>query len=173
MLLVHVSMAALMVGWPQASTNSTRNKYGAHAVKTSRPGWRLKTAASGLSVSRRMMVFGRQNLTMRPVTTMHVSELTMSVSSGPTKFDTRNCMLANDTPHATIAGQTSKARANPAITTIRYAGMNTETIAHRRPTIALNDISGSPVVPASVTSGIPIEPNATGAVLARRQMPAA
>ena len=30
-----------------------------------------------------------------------------------------------------------------------------------------------PVVPASVTTGMPIEPNATGAVFASRQMPAA
>ena len=32
---------------------------------------------------------------------------------------------------------------------------------------------GKPVMPASVTTGIPMEPKATGAVFASRQMPAA
>ena len=51
--------------------------------------------------------------------------------------------------------------------------MKSEIIAHRRPTIALSDITGSPVMLASVVTGMPIDPNATGAVLASRQMPAA
>lgn len=62
---------------------------------------------------------------------------------------------------------------HPAITTTRYIGMTTEIIAHKRPTMALNSNTGSPVMPASVVTGIPIEPKATGAVLAIRQMPAA
>ena len=49
----------------------------------------------------------------------------------------------------------------------------TEIIAHRRPTIALSASTGSPVTSASVVTGMPIDPNATGAVLASRQMPAA
>jgi len=51
--------------------------------------------------------------------------------------------------------------------------MTTEIIAQRRPTIALTAASGRPVTLASVTTGIPMEPNATGAVFASRQMPAA
>ena len=51
--------------------------------------------------------------------------------------------------------------------------MNSETIAHSRPTMALSCICGRPVMLASVTTGMPIDPNATGAVLASRQMPAA
>jgi hypothetical protein len=82
-LLVHVSIAALMVGWPHASTNTTSNRYGSHAANTSPPGCRLKTAVSVPSVSSRMMVFGLQNFTIRPVAMMHVNELMMSVSSGP------------------------------------------------------------------------------------------
>ena len=82
-------------------------------------------------------------------------------------------MPANDTPHATIAGSTSSARRLPAITTTRYPGMKIEIIAHSRPTIALSDSRGSPVTPASVVTGMPIDPKATGAVLASRQMPAA
>ena len=97
----------------------------------------------------------------------------MSVSSGPTKLETVNCMAANDRPHAMMAGATSSARRPPTITMTRYAGMKSEIIAHSRPTIALNAITGRPVMPASVVTGMPIEPNATGAVLASRQMPAA
>ena len=42
-----------------------------------------------------------------------------------------------------------------------------------RPTPALKRISGRPVIPASVTIGIAMDPNATGAVFASRQMAAA
>ena len=51
--------------------------------------------------------------------------------------------------------------------------MRTDIIAQRRPTIALSAITGSPVTLASVITGMPIDPNATGAVLASRQIPAA
>ena len=51
--------------------------------------------------------------------------------------------------------------------------MNNETGAHIAPTQALSSISGKPVRPANATTGIPIEPNATGAVFASRQIPAA
>ena len=51
--------------------------------------------------------------------------------------------------------------------------MNSETGAQMRPTHCASASSSMPVVPASVTTGMPIEPNATGAVFASRQMPAA
>ena len=51
--------------------------------------------------------------------------------------------------------------------------MMIEIIAHSVPTIALSGSTGRPVTLASVVTGMPIEPNATGAVLASRQMPAA
>ena len=51
--------------------------------------------------------------------------------------------------------------------------MTIEIMAQRRPTIALRSRTGSPVTFASVTTGMPIDPNATGAVLASRQIPAA
>ena len=82
-------------------------------------------------------------------------------------------MAANETPQIRIAGHTSSARFGPAITTTRYAGMMTEIIAQSLPVIALSGIDGMPVTLASVVMGMPIEPNATGAVLASRQMPAA
>jgi hypothetical protein len=51
--------------------------------------------------------------------------------------------------------------------------MMIEISAHMRPTMAESGSTGSPVTAASVVTGMPIEPNATGAVLASRQMPAA
>src|ERR1041384_2212858 len=51
--------------------------------------------------------------------------------------------------------------------------MITDIIAHRRPTIALSDSTGRPVTFASVVTGMPIEPKATGAGLASKQIPAA
>ena len=51
--------------------------------------------------------------------------------------------------------------------------MNTEMGAQILPTMALSGWTGSEVMPASVITGMPIDPKATGAVLARRQIPAA
>jgi len=65
------------------------------------------------------MLRGVQNFITKTITAMHVKELAMSVSSGPMKLDTVNCIPANDKPHAMIAGITSIARRLPAITTMR------------------------------------------------------
>ena len=46
-------------------------------------------------------------------------------------------------------------------------------MAQSRPTIALSARTGRPVTLASVVTGMPMDPNATGAVFASRQMPAA
>ncbi len=82
-------------------------------------------------------------------------------------------MPANDTPHTSAAGKTRASSLNPPITTTMYPGTISDSGAQIRPIPALNRSSGRPVMPASVTAGIPIEPNATGAVLASRQSAAA
>ncbi len=51
--------------------------------------------------------------------------------------------------------------------------MKSDTGAQMRPTPALKRSRGRPVVTASVVMGMPMEPKATGAVLANRQMAAA
>ena len=66
-----------------------------------------------------MMRAGRQSFNTATMTMMQVSELMMSVRSGPMKFETSNCMPANDTPQAMMAGSTSSARGAPAMTTIK------------------------------------------------------
>ena len=51
--------------------------------------------------------------------------------------------------------------------------MMIEIIAHSVPTMPLSASTGRPVTFASVVTGMPIEPKATGAVFASRQIPAA
>ncbi len=79
----------------------------------------------------------------------------------------------NRRPHTSAAGHTARSAFHPPITIIRYAGMNSDTGAQILPTSALSVASGSFVTPASVTSGVPMAPNATGAVFAIRQIAAA
>jgi hypothetical protein len=59
------------------------------------------------------------------------------------------------------------------MTTIMYAGTISETGAQMRPMPALSLANDSPVVLAKVIAGMPIDPNATGAVFASRQIAAA
>ncbi len=104
---------------------------------------------------------------------MAAMDARISVSCGPMKFETTNCVPAKAMPQTAAAGQTSRKPRLPAITRIRYAGMNSETGAQRRPTPALRRSTGRPVVTASVVMGMAMEPKATGAVLASRQIAAA
>src|SRR5437660_435281 len=106
----------------------------------------------------------------------------MSVSSGPTRLETIAWTTANDTPVTSTAGRTSRIRRHPARTTMRYAGMMIENRGSWRPTIADRAMvvevgsvwprTGATSRPR-VTTGMPIEPNATGAVLASRDRTAA
>ena len=116
---VHLSMPALIVGWPTMSTATTRSRYGSHAMKTSPAACARVVSVASWSPSSRMIVFGFQSFSTPTITMMHVSELRMSVSSGPTRLDTSNCAPANETPHAAIAGSTCMARSRPAMTTTR------------------------------------------------------
>lgn len=94
----------------------------------------------------------------------------MSASCGPIRFDTVNCTLAKTTPQVTTAGHTSAIAAAPLVTRMMYAGRQSENGNVSLPTTALNCLSGRPVIAASVMIGMPIDPNATGAVSASMQM---
>ena len=106
----------------------------------------------------------------------------MSVSSAPTKLETRNCTIANETPVTSTAGRISVMRFQPAMTTMRYAGMRIENRGSCRPTMAesarvVEVGSDWPSTGATsrprVTTGMPIDPKATGAVFASRARTAA
>ena len=88
MLWVQRSMAALIEGSPHVSTNTTSSRYGSHPTNTSPIECLEAVRVAGLSPSRRMMVLGVHTLSTITITTMHVSELMMSVSSGPRLFET-------------------------------------------------------------------------------------
>ena len=105
----------------------------------------------------------------------------MSVSSGPMKFETANCTdgeaqargedRGQDLDHAPPAGES----------TTRYAGTSSEKKGSWRPTIderaCVVVATSRPRIGASrpprVVTGMPIEPKATGAVLATRARTAA
>ncbi len=76
-------MRALVDGSPQASTNTTSSRYGSHAENSWPAVCRFMWADTGLSPSSLIVVLGRHSLSTATITTMHVSELRMSVSSGP------------------------------------------------------------------------------------------
>ena len=76
-----------------------------------------------------------------------------------------NCMIANVPPAVRQAGQTSIMRRQPTCAATSQNGTMSEKIGNWRPTIALSWCRSSPVSGAIVTSGMPSDPNATGAVL--------
>ena len=85
---VHLLMAIFTSGLPQISTNATRSMYGSHAMRSSAGRCRFGAAATGWSPSSRSTVLGFHNFSTKTITPMQVSELMMSVSSGPQKFET-------------------------------------------------------------------------------------
>ena len=68
---------------PQASTNTTSNRYGTHATKTLPIEWPCIAVVAGLSPSSLKMVVGFQNFNTSTMQPMQLSELRMSVRSGP------------------------------------------------------------------------------------------
>lgn len=80
---VKVSIALLTTTSPQVSTKITSSMYGSHATITWPVEWPWAVAVTGLSPSRRKMVRGFQNFNTSTMAPMQLSELRMSVSSGP------------------------------------------------------------------------------------------
>ena len=50
---------------------------------------------------------------------MAASELRISVSCGPTKFETKNCTDANETPQTVVATSTPRSPVQPPMTAMR------------------------------------------------------
>ena len=82
-LFVHRFIAALTSALPHTRTNTTRSRYGSHPEKTSAAECGRAATTTGLSPSSRMIVRGVQSFSTRTMTTMHVNEAAISVSSGP------------------------------------------------------------------------------------------
>src|SRR3954452_12253741 len=97
----------------------------------------------------------------------------MSTSSGPMKLLQANCTAANVPPQTSTAGHTERSPRQPLIETTSHAGTISETNGNCRPAIIPSVFAGIPVTAPSVRMGVPIAPNATGAVLAISERPAA
>src|SRR5437763_243128 len=87
--------------------------------------------------------------------------------------DAYHCMIANEPPATSVAGHTSKTcfQVPPSIFTnvaTSQNGTRIETNGNWRPAIAESVTWSRPLTAASVTIGVPIAPQATGAVFARR-----
>src|SRR6478736_7348611 len=87
--------------------------------------------------------------------------------------EARNCITANDAPATSAAGHTSNTcfHVPPSIFTkvaTSQKGTRIETNGSWRPAMAESVTSSRPLTAASVTIGVPMAPQATGAVLARR-----
>ena len=81
--LLNLSSHSFTAGSPHASTKPTSNRYGIQAMNTSAPECLCARIVAGLSPSSRKMFFGFQNFSTSTMQPMQVSELRMSVSSGP------------------------------------------------------------------------------------------
>src|SRR5690606_28827262 len=85
---------------------------------------------------------------------------------GPKKFDENHCNPANEPPATNTAGNTSPSLLNPAIKITRYSGTKKDKMGNVLPTICEIAISGMPETCDDTNIGVPMAPNATGAVLA-------
>src|SRR5712691_5623165 len=90
----------------------------------------------------------------------------MSTRLLSTWFDQRYCVMLKEKPTTRIAGNTSTVSLQPTIARTNQNGTMMPVIGRMRPIMALRSDSGSPETAASVCTGVPIAPHATGDVLA-------
>jgi hypothetical protein len=106
-------------------------------------------------------------------TTEKTPETTSVMRCVGAQLEANHCMTANERPEQSAPGHTSKASFHvpPSILTnvaTSQKGTRTETNGSCRPAIVDSVSWSSPLTAASVTIGVPIAPQATGAVFARR-----
>src|ERR1700719_2142895 len=104
-------------------------------------------------------------------TTVHRSEKRPAVMS--TKLlsmwlDQKNCMEAKEIPTTRMAGETSNVSFHGTMARTNQNGTMMAVMGRIRPIMAFISASGSNVTAASMWTGVPIAPQATGAVLAMR-----
>src|SRR2546428_9408181 len=180
--VVALLMAPLIAGRPQTSTVSDRIANGIQALATC-PGVCLGTAVglplgcptgvAAPSSSNRQTRFGLQK---RRNTTVARSETTppaMSTRFESTWFDQRYGVRLNEAPTTRMAGSTSNVSAQPTMARTSQKGTMMPVMGRIRPIIALRSDSGRPETAASVCTGVPMAPHATGDVLAMRLSAAA
>ena len=90
----------------------------------------------------------------------------MSTRLLSTWFDQKNSIPANENPTTRIAGNTSNVSSQLTIVRTSQKGTITAVNGRIRPIILFRSPSGRPETAASVWTGVPIAPQATGAVFA-------
>src|SRR5437773_4505582 len=175
--VVALLIAPLIAGRPHTSTVSDRIANGIQALAIC-PAVYLRaaaglflacpTGAAARSSSKRQMRLGRQNRRKTTVATSETTPPAMSTRFESMWLDHRYCVKLNETPTTRIAGSTSKVSLHPTIARTSQKGTMMPVIGRILPTIALKSDSGRPDTAASVCTGVPIAPQATGEVLAMR-----
>src|SRR6266550_4692313 len=162
-------IAPFTAGRPHTSTVSDKIANGIHALRI----WpavylRADVAPTGAarSSSKRQTRFGFQNRRKTTVASSETMPPAMSTRFESTWLDQRYCVTLNDAPTTRIAGSTSKVSAHPTIARTNQKGTIMPVMGRMRPIIALKSDSGRPETAASVCTGVPIAPHATGDVLA-------
>src|SRR5258708_679360 len=124
---------------------------------------------------KRKRVFGRQMKRRKTAVQMteKVPATTSVIRRSALVPDAYHCITANETPEQSAAGQTSKASfqvppSNLTKVVTSQNGTRTDTKGSWWPAIAESVTSSRPLTAASVTMGVPMAPQATGAVFASR-----
>src|SRR5207245_8729249 len=118
------------------------------------------------SSANRQIRLGRQTRRKTTVNTREKIPAAISTRLLSTWFDQKNCIPANDNPTTRIAGNTSNVSSQLTIVRTSQKGTITAVNGRIRPIILFRSPSGRPDTAASVWTGVPIAPQATGAVFA-------
>src|SRR5689334_10926654 len=102
--------------------------------------------------------FGCHTLRNRMRQAIEISDAPISTIHGLTKFEIRNCGIANDTPVTRMAGQMSFMPLKPANTQISQNGTISEKNGSCRPTIAPSRKGSIPVTLERPAIGVPSAP---------------
>src|SRR5208282_1166329 len=169
--VVALFIAVLIEGRPQATTNTVSMTNGSQAFITC-PEVYPCSGVSGSSGNRQMR-FGFQNLRKISVQIMETAPEVMSTRLLSMWLDQNHCVAEKETPTTRMAGNTSNVSSQLTIARTNQKGTMIAVNGKILPIIAFKSDSFSAVTAASVCTGVPIAPHATGAVLAIRLRTAA
>ena len=147
-------------GIPHSTTRTASRRNGDQASRIL-PAPRLSAdfLGGGASPSIRHTLAGCHTLPKKNASTSSVPmPPRISTSDEPMKFDQKNWMDANVTPHTTRPGQTARTSRVLHMIRISQNGRIRTTMGRMRPIIALKSASGRPVTATSVRTGLPKPP---------------
>src|SRR5579859_387286 len=167
--------------YPHRKTKTERIRKGSQALKTrpalyppleppeteGSPAAAPETAVASSSENLQIF-FGFQKSRNSTVQNREKRPAVMSTRLLSILLDQTNCMNAKDTPTTIMAGSTSKVSFQPTMARTSQKGTITAVSGSMRPIMAFISASGRAVTVASICTGVPIAPHATGAVLAIR-----